>query len=111
MKSWFLLAFCCLPAAAQMVVDSATAIVIDSREPGPLKKAAADLASDMRKVFGKDVRVAGTPAEAGKTALVIALNYNLPAGVSRPSGREELQIRALKNTVLLTGSDMRGAIY
>src|SRR6266536_5853599 len=111
MKSWLLLAFCCLPSAAQIVVDSATAIVIDSREPGPLKKAAADLASDMRKVFGKEVRLAGTPAEAGKTAIIIALKYNVPAGVTRPSGREELHIRALKNAVLLTGSDIRGAIY
>jgi len=111
MKGWFLLAFCCLPSAAQIAVDAATAIVIDSREPGPLKKAAGDLASDMRKVFGKEVRLAGTPAEAGKTAVIIAFNYNLPAGVTRPSGREEMQIRALKNGVLLTGSDMRGAIY
>ena len=106
-----LLVALCLPAAAQVVVDRATAIVIDSREPAPLRKAAADLASDMRKVFGSDVRVVSTPAEAARTAVRIALDYNLPPGEARPSGAERLHIRALRNGVLLTGSDMRGAIY
>jgi hypothetical protein len=40
-----------------------------------------------------------------------ALNYNLPAGEERPEGAERLRIHARRNEVLLTGSDVRGAIY
>ena len=104
MKLSVLFVALCLPLAAQVVVDRGTTIVIDSREPGPLRKAAADLASDMRKVFGSEV-------PAGRTVIRIALNYNLPAGEARPAGMERLRIHALRNEVLLTGSDMRGAIY
>jgi hypothetical protein len=103
MKRCFLLATLLMPATAQVVVNGGTAIVIDSREPAPLRKAAADLVSDMRKVFAA--------APAGKTAIRIALNYNLPAGEPRPTGFEQLRIHTLSNEVLLTGSDMRGAIY
>jgi hypothetical protein len=67
MNRCFLLVTLCLPLAAQVVVDRGTTVVIDSREPGPLRKAAADLESDMRKVFG-------APARNGKTAIRIALN-------------------------------------
>ena len=45
------------------------------------------------------------------TGIVIALERNLPGGIERPKGREVLEIRGLKNAVLLTGSDLRGAIY
>ena len=107
----FLIALLTVPLAAQVVVNSDTVLVIDSREPGPLRKAAADLASDMRKVFGKDVLVKSAP-QSGRNAVCIALNYNLPGGIARPSGNEQLHIRAIgKETVLLTGSDLRGAIY
>jgi hypothetical protein len=50
-------------------------------------------------------------APAGGSAVVVALNYNLPDGVKRPEGREQLHLRALRRGVLLTGSDTRGAIY
>ncbi len=103
MKRSLLLAILCLPAAAQVVADHGTTILIDSREPGPLRKAAADLQSDLRKVFG---------APRGRTTVLrIALNYNLPTGESRPNGVEQLRIHALRREVLLTGSDLRGAIY
>jgi hypothetical protein len=98
-----LLTMLCLPAAAQVVVDRGTSIAVDSREPGPLRKAADDLRSDLRKVVGA--------AQGRSTTIRVALNYNLPAGESRPQGTEQLRIRVLPDGVLLTGSDMRGAIY
>jgi hypothetical protein len=108
---WALLPACCLAAFAQISIDSGTAIMIDSREPAPLRKAAADLASDMRKVFGKDIRVLTAPGATEKTRIAVALNYNLPPGGERPSGNEVLRIAASESTVTLTGSDIRGAIY
>ena len=51
-------------ARAQVAINSATTLLIDRNEPGPVQKAASDLASDMEKVFGAPVRVVHRPADA-----------------------------------------------
>ena len=48
-----LLAAFCLPAGAQVVIDSSVTLLVDPREPGPIRKAAHDLARDMHTVFGR----------------------------------------------------------
>jgi hypothetical protein len=95
----------CLHGA--VVITANTPVIVDPREPLALRKAAADLASDLEKVFGRKPELRAE----GSAGIVIALERNLPTGIQRPKGREVLEIRGLKNAVLLTGSDMRGAIY
>jgi hypothetical protein len=124
-KKQFLLLFVvllslCGGARAQVVIRSTTTILIDRREPFAVQKAAADLASDMTTVFGTRPKMVGTPADATLTTICVALNYNLPSAVEKPSGWEVLRVQAVKNpwagshvqdAVVLTGSDVLGTIY
>jgi hypothetical protein len=116
------LAAALLPGAAwgRVVVNASTTLMIDSREPEPLQKAAADLAADFERVFGQRAKVIHNPSESGASVIWIALEKNVPRQVSRPSAWENLRIQALenpgsgspaRNAVVLTGSDVRGAIY
>jgi hypothetical protein len=98
------------PLAAQVTLDANLTLAIDPREPGPIQKAARDLGSDLRKVFGKEVRTAAQPSSSG-ASIVIAFRYNLPAGVARPTTPETLLIQAKGRSLVLTGSDVRGTIY
>jgi hypothetical protein len=93
-------------ASGRVVVNAATTIVIDPSEPAPLRKAAADLSSDFERVFGRR-GVISANAAPGATTIRIALNRN----PQRPSGWENLRIQASPNSILLTGSDLRGASY
>jgi len=113
---------CLLPAAAYagVVVNAQTTLLIDSREPEPLQKAAVDLAADFNKVFGQRPKAVHDPNQASGTVIWIALDHNVPKPVERPSGWERLRIQVVKNpglgsaaseAVVLTGSDVRGAIY
>jgi hypothetical protein len=108
----------CLPAGAQVTIDKNVTLLIGSREPLALRKAAADLANDLEKVFGKRVREAAEPSQSGRVVICVALEENLPAGVAKPKTPETLLIQPLKQpwpgvrqAVVLTGSDLRGAIY
>ena len=113
--------FCALPAAyARVAVTPATTILIDSAEPAPLQRAASDLADDFQRVFGQRGRIVHNPAQTGASVIWIALEHNVPKGITRPAGWEFLRIQAVTNPrsgspakdgVVLTGSDMRGAIY
>ncbi|MEK7404340.1 MAG: glycosyl hydrolase 115 family protein [Acidobacteriota bacterium] len=105
---------------ASVVVDSSTTLLIDAGEPGPVQRAARDLAADMEKVFGRPVRVVHQRAEAAATTICVALAHNLPGAVAKPSGWEVLRIQAVRDpwpaskvrqAVVLTGSDARGAIF
>jgi hypothetical protein len=105
---------------AQVVLNSRTTLLIDAREPGPLQKAARDLASDLEKVFGKPARIVHQPSEASRTTLCVAFRYNAPSALAPPTGRETLSIQAIgqpwsgspvDKAIVLTGSDLRGAIY
>jgi hypothetical protein len=105
---------------AQVAINSATTLLIDRNEPGPVQKAARDLASDMEKVFGARVQVVNRPAEAKATTIWIVMKGELPKGIERPSGWEVLSLRAVRNpspastirqAIVLTGADVRGTIY
>jgi hypothetical protein len=107
-------------AFGRVLVNGGTAILIDSREPGPLQKAASDLAADFERVFGQRARVVHDPGQSGGAVIWIALERNAPKPVERPQGWERLRIQAVANpgsgspardAVVLTGSDLRGAIY
>jgi hypothetical protein len=111
-----------LPGAAhaRVVVNAETPIFIDIGEPGPLQKAADDLAADFQRVFGRPPRILHDPTSFSGTIIWIALNHGLPKQVEHLSGWERLHIQvvalttseaATHNAVVLTGSDLRGAIY
>ncbi len=83
-----------------ITLSADTAVVVDPREPPALRRAAADLASDISKVFAP-----------GKDAARAKIRVALETAADRPRGAEVFQIRAAAGEVLLTGSDLRGAIY
>ena len=109
---WWILILC-LPASAgaHVSVSADTAIFIDAREPKALQKAAVDLAADFERVFGRVTTVSHDPPNAGASVIRIVLDESLPAGVERPTGWERLHIQVVDHAVVLTGSDVRGAIY
>jgi hypothetical protein len=112
LASFVFLCFCVSGGAfGRVLVNGATTIVIGSDEPGPLQKAAADLAGDFGRVFGRRAAIVHSPALSRGTAIRIALADALPSGIARPSGWERLSIQANGNSITLTGSDVRGAIY
>jgi hypothetical protein len=88
----FLLA---LPSAA-VTINARTPITLTPNSPAPLRKAVADLESDMRKVFGP-----GRPGDPSRI-LVSTTTLTTP---------ESFRIQTQGNTVLLTGADVRGTIY
>jgi hypothetical protein len=105
---------------AQVAINSATTLLIDTNEPVPVQKAARDLASDMEKVFGARVQVVHRPADAKATTIWIGLKGELPKSIERPSRWEVLTLRVVRDplpaspihqAIVLTGSDMRGTIY
>ncbi len=95
---------CLLPlSAAEIVVTSGSRVVIDDREPLALRKAAADLSSDLAKTLGT--------SGARGPSIVVALDFNLPSTIARPQAAEASRIVATRSNVVLTGADTRGAIY
>src|SRR5579863_6468421 len=117
--AFILLAF--LPAAfGRVVVNAATTILIDTREPAPLQRAAADFADDFQRVFGQRAKIVHNPSESGASVIWITLEGLRPKQVDRPAGWERLHIQTVtspgsgspaRDGVVLTGSDVRGAIY
>ncbi|HXH48370.1 MAG TPA: glycosyl hydrolase 115 family protein, partial [Terriglobia bacterium] len=109
-----------LVAAGNFKIDANTSLFVAPREPGPVQKAAQDLAGDLQKVFGSPVQIVHDPAKTRATTLWISSGSGLPPGVARPSGWEQLHILAVNHPIpgspavhamVLTGSDMRGTIY
>ena len=90
------------PATAQsgLTIDAHTVIIESPDAPGPVKKAADDLAGDMAKVFGTRPQIV---AQASGPAIEIAS----PTG----GATESFAIAARGNHVVLSGADMRGTIY
>ena len=110
--------------AAQMpsvTIDRTVTIVESSQEPGPVRRATEDLRSDFTKVFGHAPRLAGRLEDAGATAILIAQDSNLPAGIdcARTTDTETFAFSIVRGplggksrrVVCLAGTDMRGAIY
>ena len=106
---------------ASVLINSNASIVVGSKEPGPVKKAAEDLQSDFEKVFGSKPRIVPSLADAGGAAILIGERAELPEAL-RPAGltdRESFSISVPSSAakarpakiVLLAGADMRGTIY
>ena len=107
-------------ASGEVVISSRSTILIGPNEPVALQKAAADLVADSAKVLGSPARLVHSVSDAAPATICISLRDNVPPGTARPSGSEVLEIRAVtspwkgipvRDAVMLTGSDLRGAIY
>jgi len=106
------------PAPDTIVLNSRATILVDSRQPVPIQRAAEDLASDMQKVFGTAPRIVTSEAQAapvaGSVSIVLgdedddvapADHDSTPEAFSITSGGDNPQV------IRLAGSDMRGTIY
>lgn len=108
-RLWLAVAVCAR-MGAQTVVDGGTTLVVSSREPGAVLKAAEDLAGDLEEVLGRKVRRAEKAPERG-AAIVVAYQENVPQGFERPRGEESLVVEERRGQVVLAGADVRGTIY
>jgi hypothetical protein len=98
-----------LSCFGQVTLRPGAPVVIDAAEPSALQKAAQDLARDLERVLGRPsplLRAAPSPPH-----IRICFERPCPDGVERPRGIEVLRIRPQSGAVVLTGSDLRGAIY
>jgi len=110
MSRWLaVLALVAAPASAQVSLTPGVPVVIDPAEPLPLQKAARDLSADLERVFGKPSPLVG--AVPASPHVRICLERPCPERVRRPAGTEVLRIGLTADAVVLTGSDLRGAIY
>ena len=105
----------------QIVLDQKATILISSDEPEPLQLAAQDLANDFRSVIGQPLRVIHSEDDAAPVTIVIGQQGRFPAEIrpvastapesfSISTRRGQLNGRPTQ-TVLLSGADMRGAMY
>jgi Glycosyl hydrolase family 115 len=95
-----------------LALDARLTIVVGAGEPGPVHRAAEDLASDFGKVFGMKPKMADQSSENGVTVL-IGQAAQLPETL-RPENvtdTESFSIAVKGNTLVLAGADMRGTIY
>ncbi len=110
----------CAPAApaqtgkssGRLTLDARLTIVVGTEEPGAVRRAAEDLASDFGKVFGMKPKITDQASGNGVTVL-IGQAAQLPERM-RPENvtdAESFSIAVKKNTLVLAGADMRGTIY
>jgi hypothetical protein len=106
---------CAIAAArancAAVVLDANVAILASGDEPEPVQMAAADLANDFERVFGKRPPLIKDVHEAAPVTIVIGR-------MEQPKGTESFSIstRDARRSgepvfVYLRGADMRGTIY
>ncbi|MGE5326301.1 MAG: glycosyl hydrolase 115 family protein [Deltaproteobacteria bacterium] len=105
-----------------IVLNSETTILVSPDQPGPVVKAAQDLASDMGKIFGKKPKIVSRAQDAGFVTIEITELSKLPETLrpTGPAAPESFSFSAvtrkegnstLDNEILLAGADMRGTIY
>ncbi|MDX1285456.1 MAG: glycosyl hydrolase 115 family protein, partial [Draconibacterium sp.] len=106
-----LIVSCDITSKNSIKIDGQTSIFISENEPEPIKKAVADLASDMEKVFGQPIAICHDLNQSKENSIVIAFNENLHKNINKLNGLEKFAIQAVKNRIVITGSDIRGCIY
>ncbi len=92
-----------------LMVNSRTAIVVETQARGPVRVAAEDLASDMSKVFGAKPKIVSSVEAAGDTPIVV---HEGTDGL-RPAESFSISVtqEGGKKVLRLEGADMRGTIY
>ncbi len=99
-------------AAETIALDSRVAIVVVADEPPAVHAAAADLAVDFEKALGTRPGVT-EKYNNGPDTVLIGENAKLPESMrsTNISAPESFSIAVYGKTVVLSGADMRGAIY
>ncbi len=98
----------------EITVNGSTTILVLDSQPGPVKRAAQDLASDMQKVFGTAPRVITSAAEAGPVTIVLGDEDSAKAPAHYDSAPEAFSITSSSGgsqVIRLAGSDMRGTLF
>jgi len=90
-------------AQTSVRIDSSVVIIERPNEVGPVRKAVADLAGDIQKVFGRRPAIEASAPAAGGDVIEIAA----PSG----GAPESFAIAVKGGHVVLSGADMRGTIY
>lgn len=116
--------FAFLQARSQVISESKTAfdlseaaIYVDRNDFTVVKKSAELLSRDIEKVTGRKVPVVHSPVKGGMIVIgsmeKSALINDLVSGgqIARVSAWEEYRIKALKNMLIITGSDRRGTAF
>ena len=99
-------------------INASVTLVESAQESAPVERATKDLERDFAKVFGQSPKLVSNLKEVtGPTAILIAQQENVPAGVecATTSNREAFAFSIAstgngKRTICLTGADMRGTI-
>jgi hypothetical protein len=107
------------PVSNAILLNGNVTILVDARQPAPVRHAAEDLASDMRKVFGKAPRIIARTQDAGPVVIVLgdeaagapADHASTPEAFSITSGTATLDDARKVQLIRLAGADMRGTIY
>jgi hypothetical protein len=109
------------PAASSsghITLDKNVALLVEPSQPGPIKLAATDLASDLHKVFGVQPRIITGTANAAPVTIVLGAEAS-GAPADHASTREAFSITTGNATwngrpvhvIRLAGSGMLGTIY
>jgi hypothetical protein len=106
-------------ANGAITLNSRATILVDAQQPVPIQRAAQDLASDMKKVFGTAPEIVTTAEQAGAVSIVLgdeasgapADHVSAPEAFSITSGLAPLGNGRKAQVIRLAGSDMRGTLY
>ncbi|MEO6966234.1 MAG: glycosyl hydrolase 115 family protein, partial [Acidobacteriaceae bacterium] len=104
---------------SSITLNGNVTILVDAEQPGPVKLAVKDLASDLHKVFGKEPRIVSNEKDAGPVTIVLgneasgapANHASAPEAFSITSGTATWSSGHTTHVIRLAGSDMRGTIY
>jgi hypothetical protein len=106
-------------ADSAITLNSRATILVDAQQPVPVQRAAQDLASDMKKVFGSAPEIVTTAEQAGAVSIVLGEEasgapadhvsapeaFSITSGLAAPGNGRKTQV------IRLAGSDMRGTLY
>ncbi len=100
-------------------LNAGVTILVDASQPGPVRLAAQDLASDLRKVFGDGPRIVDSEASAGAVSIVLGDEASGAAAdhasdaeaFSITSGTADWNSGHATQVIRLAGSDALGTIY
>ena len=117
----FLLPASALPQSGNRAIplNGHASILVDPSQPVPVQRAAQDLASDMRMVFGEAPKIIAAAHDAGPVVIVLgdeasgaaADHDSAPEAFSITAGSATLNRRDKSQVIRLAGSDMRGTLF
>ncbi|WP_331521508.1 glycosyl hydrolase 115 family protein, partial [Pinirhizobacter sp.] len=107
------------PVSNDILFNGNATILVEADQPAPVRHAAEDLASDMRKVFGKAPQIVARAQDGGPVVIALgneatgapADHDSTPEAFSITSGPVTLDNARTVQVIRLAGADMRGTLY